>query len=174
MPLIISNDVSEIQPEDYIEPQPIVQRSKYRKARLVFFTMPEMEAQFEAQYQTDLRNYQLPPNSRYTAYAFVEKPPRVFEVYDAAVNAIFCNGSICPTGPENGGGIYILDSKFINPIADFQEDHPRYRVVFYPSGQSPTLHYCAEKNVFPAKLMSMDGSVVLNIEDDSKYDIAVL
>jgi hypothetical protein len=172
MPLIISDISREIQPEDYIEHIPIVNPDEYKQARLVFFTTPEMEAAFEAQYQTELRNYVLPRNSKYTEYAFVKKPPRIFEVRDE--NTIICNGSICPSRPIEGGGIYVLDSSFRTQIAAFQTLHPMHRVIFYPSGQSPTLHYCAGKYVVPARLTSIYGGDDLNIEDMDKYDICVL
>jgi hypothetical protein len=166
----MSIDVDEYEIERRTPPHGCFERS----ARMHFFTTPAMEAQWATQYMSDIQNYKCPTNSKYTAYAYVKKPPRVFQVNSNQPNVVFCNGSICPTGPVTGGGIYALDASFHSQIVKFQTTHSEYKVVFYPSGQSPLLGYCSGAYVVPAKLIGPDDEHILNIEDDLKYEILVL
>ena len=51
--------------------------------------------------------------------------------------------------------------------------HKRYIVRFFPDGKyGPTVYYDSEIGAIPARLESYDGDI-LEVDDNSKYDICV-
>jgi hypothetical protein len=150
-----------------------------------FYTTHIQETQLEYKYgmdiinkQKELDNYysksgQIP---KYTAYAYISKPNRVFWVVkDKVYFEKISDENLCPTEKVKGGSVYILDSDLNHTICQFQSENDTYKVTFNVSGNyGPTIYYCTkDNNVYPATLTTMDGEEFL-IEDDDKYDIGAL
>ncbi len=112
---------------------------------------------------------------KYTAYAHISKLDRVFYVEEDG--KVYC-GEVsleneCPKELVSGGKEYILDSNFELYIMNFKQKHKRYKVIFYPNGTyGSCCCYCSSIGAIPARMESYDGDV-LNVEDESKYDICV-
>jgi hypothetical protein len=112
---------------------------------------------------------------KYTAYAHISKLDRVFYVEEDG--KVYCGEfaleNECPKELVSGGKEYILDSNFELYIMNFKQKHKRYKVTFYPDGKyGSCCCYCSSIGALPARMESYDGDV-LNVEDDSKYDICV-
>ena len=110
---------------------------------------------------------------KFTAYALVHMPLRIFYVQDGRV---YLNGisaeNICPKEPVRDGGIYKLDSDYKTRIDTFLQKHPNYNVVFSPSGKyGPTTDYCGKQYEMPAYLEANGDR--LDVDDDGKYCIGV-
>lgn len=140
-----------------------------------YFTSEAQEITFEEKYKEDIRTKQKELDEiqkktnklqKFTAYAYVDKPERVFNVENSKV---YLNGIVCPTQLVQGGKRYRLD---IHPhLNTFFDKYKSYTVAFSPTGKyGPTVAYCAAKDVYPAKLIASDGYKLL-VEDESKYDI---
>ncbi len=110
---------------------------------------------------------------KFTAYAFVKTPLRIFYVQDGNVYLHhIAEENRCPTEAVRDGGIYKLDGDYQTLVTQFLVDHPNYKVVFSPSGRyGPTTDYCGKQHEMPAYLEA-DG-VRLDVDDDEKYCIGV-
>ena len=82
-------------------------------ARMTFYTTVDMERAWADAYatalaekQTDLdaRQHRTKILEKYTAYAYVHQPTRVFHV--ANTDAVTCGGVVCPSAPTPGGRTY--------------------------------------------------------------------
>jgi len=140
-----------------------------------YFTSEVQEKAFEEKYKEEIRTKQKELDDiqkktnklqKFTAYAYVHKPERMFQVKNGKT---YLDGEECPTELVSGGKRYLLDST-IN-INDFFEKYSNYTVIFYPTSKyGPTVEYCAKKDIYPAKLIAPDGYEVI-VEDESKYDL---
>jgi hypothetical protein len=148
------------------------------EARMTFYTTAEMEqvwgdayasAITEKQAELDARQHLTKILEKYTAYAYVYKPVRVFHVAEDGV--IACGGAPCPPAPVPGGSTYTLDPTFRVAVARFQRLHSTYSVEFRPSGIDVCMNYCSVG--MPATMRSADGDSLV-VEDEQAYDIGVL
>ena len=112
---------------------------------------------------------------KYTAYGYISKQDRVFyveedgKVYYGEVKP----ENECPNKLVSGGKKYILDSNFELYIMEFKNKHKRYIIKFMVDGKyGPCGCYCSSIGALPAIMESYDGDI-LNVEDESKYDICV-
>ena len=112
---------------------------------------------------------------KYTAYACVSIPIRVFVVHGG--NVYFekvAEENKCPTETKIGGRVYALDSDYKTAIDVFLEGVYEYKVSFMPSGKyGPTVDYCGKRYEMPAIIERSDGQR-LTVEDVEKYELGVL
>lgn len=142
-----------------------------------FFTSAEQEEEFDKIYKTDIEIKQKEIDDiqkktkkiqKFTAYAHISEPERVFIVSDEGV---YMNNQLCPKELVPGGKKYCFDRDFKEKIEKFLEGKTKYMVKFYPSGRyGPTIGYCARKNEMPSKII-LDTGLTLDVEDQDKYDI---
>lgn len=150
----------------------------------VFYSPPEYEKSLKEKYQFAIKKKQdeIDENYRktkkiqkFTAYAHISKPDRVFCIEEDG-NIYYDNvipENICPKEKVDGGEKYILDGNFDFYIMSFLSKHKRYKVIFNPDGKyGPTTCYCSSIGALPARMESYDGEVLV-LDDESKYDICV-
>lgn len=147
-----------------------------------YYTTYEQEKQLEADYNQQIQQKkkelealekQTGVIQKYTAYAHVHKPQRIFHIQDG-IPYLEIQGTLYPC-PEKSQHKYSLDPRFQKSITEFMaEAKTNYKVIFLPSGRyGPTIVYCADKNVIPATLIAPNG-ITLTVEDEDKYDVCVL
>lgn len=142
-----------------------------------YYTTAEQEAALAKIYQEDLAAKQAEIDAqekstrkpaKFTARAYVSKPPRVFDVNGPQI--ILEGYGRCPTEPLTGGACYTTDPSFDDKISEFLSRHRAYRVIFHPDGRyGPTVGYCSTG--LPAMFISDDDTETLHAEDDDKYDL---
>ncbi len=149
-----------------------------------FYSTPEYESALKDKYIFAIKKKQEEIDEiyrrtkkiqKFTAYAHISKPDRVFYVEEDG-NIYFdevCPKNICPKEKVDGGEKYVLDSNFDLYIHEFVNKYKRYKVIFSPDGQyGPTVCYCSSIGAVPARMESYDGEVLV-VDDESKYDICV-
>jgi hypothetical protein len=144
--------------------------------RMEFSTTAEQEVSLTHLYeklihekQKRLDSKDLPSKpQKYTAYAFVSLPPRIFSVVDGFIQY--------PTSiPPTGGKVYRLDPDCIDSCIEFIKHNPSYDVHFYPSGFfGPTIDYCCPHKSTPALLKSKTSNQSLKVHVESKYSVGCL
>jgi hypothetical protein len=172
----LSGDACDLDETDYEVPDiPASPPRIHGPAIMTFYSTPELERKWQDLYirhveglQAAMDNETLQFNieHRVTAYAFVHKPIRVFEVRS---DGIYCDGVLCPNAPLEGGGIYKLDPSFHEKIEAFHAANAEYEVIFRPTGCDPCLNYCAGEHVYPATLRVCGACI--HIENKEAYDI---
>ncbi len=144
-----------------------------------YFTSDSYEKELDERYMKYIKikqeeldnNY----NNKYTAYAYIFRPERVFCVEEDGTVYL---GSVAPENiaPKElvtGGKKYVLDRGFEKKVMEFIQRYKKYKVMFSPDGTyGPTCCYCSSVGEVPAKLESYNG-IVLTIENDDKYDICI-
>jgi hypothetical protein len=146
----------------------------------VFYTTAEQEQALDAKYQSAIDRMQADidrfatakgKHVKFTAYAHVVKPERVFWIHKSNVYYNTVSSENLSIGPYQKGGVYKLDRKFEEQIEAFAQKHGTFKVVFKPSGRyGPTIEYYNEDGFVPAVLMADDGDLLV-VEDDARYEI---
>lgn len=151
-------------------------------SQMEYFTSAEQEKELTQVYNAWIKKKQQELDAdeertrriqKFTAKGHIQKPARVFCVQDGNIylNEV-APENLCPKRLEKDGERYCLDSDFEEKIKDFMQRHSNYKVIFFPSGKyGPTVDYCAQNRVYPARLEA-DGKI-LEVEDEDKYDICV-
>lgn len=109
---------------------------------------------------------------KWTAYAFVNKPDRIF--YKEGNNLyILMNGVKVQIDniQDKKGGIYCTDPNFDKELEEFIKINPNYKITFVPGGRygSSISYYSPTPHVYPAKIESNGFS--LELENEDNYDI---
>ncbi len=144
--------------------------------RMEFFTTAEQEVSLTHLYEKLIHEKQKRLDSKdrhhtpqkYTAFAFVCHPPRIFSVVDGFIQ--YPNGV-----PPTSGKCYRLDADCIDSCIEFIKMNPSYEVHFYPSGfYGPTIDYCCPHKSTPALLKSKTKNESLKVHIESKYSVGCL
>jgi hypothetical protein len=113
---------------------------------------------------------------KYTAYAFVTQPDRIFHFKDGQVFVEINSNLIqIPNQPVPKGRTYRTDPEFDVLLNHFFLKHNQYqfKITFSVAGKyGPTIYYCSGENVFPAKIEA-NGEILL-LENEDSYDIGCI
>lgn len=112
---------------------------------------------------------------KYTAYAFVTKPDRIFHIKDGEV-FVEINSKLVkiPNQSVPKGKTYRTDPKFNNQLSDFVVKHNSFKITFSVAGKyGPTIYYCGGPNVHPSKAEADNGDLLL-MENEDNYDIGCM
>jgi len=125
-----------------------------------FYSTLEQDIALAAEYDVLLASAQNKIVYPYTAKSHVSKPKVIIHVSGAVVEG------------KGTGTRYILDKDFSTQVAQFQNKHKNYKVIFNPSGRyGPMIGYHSPDGATPAVLVSEDGADTLLVDDDDKYSL---
>ncbi len=112
---------------------------------------------------------------KYTAYAYIHKPLRIFHMKNNQLYVELPDGLVSiDNKPDPKGAIYRTDPDFDSQLEQLIKSNSEYKITFMPSGRyGPTIYYCNnDPNVYPA-LIEFDN-FSLTLENEDAYDIGVL
>jgi hypothetical protein len=151
---------------------------------MLFYTTREQEIRFRADYLTaiqekqdeiDVRQKRTRVLEKYTAYALVHMPNRVFVVRNGAIYLRY-NGieEPVPLEPCSGGSTYKTDKTYTADIDAFTRAHPAYTITFYVTTKyGPTIEYASADGSYASILEAPNGERCI-ADNETAYSIVCL
>jgi hypothetical protein len=125
----------------------------------------------EKQEEIDEKKRKTGKLQKYKASFYINKPLRVFICEDDQVYMKFGSKKImCPSEEVKGGGIYLIDSDYVDRFNKFVLENKNYTVEFTLGNGS--LGYYGGPNVYPSTIRSINDIYVYEVfEDEDKFDL---
>lgn len=151
---------------------------------MIFYTTKAQESLINRKYNEEINKKQFEIDEeqrktgklqKYTAYMYIEKPHRIFNVENNQIYIIIDGQELYSPAYESDGGCYRTDQFFDEQLSGFIERNKIYTITFFPSGSyGNSVYYYTNgvENVMPAVIKSLTEEIKLENEDN--YDIGCL